>query len=103
MGYKLVITKDAHEDIHEIIGYIVNGLKNTQAAADLMADMEASYGKVVQNPYIYSLCNNKQLEILGYRKIVIKNYLILYRIDTQKEAVYIVRVVYGRRNYAEML
>lgn len=103
MGYKLIIAKEAHEDISDIVGYIIHELKNRQAATGFIDDLEASYRKVIQNPQIYSLCNDKRLAFLGYRKIIIKNYLILYRIDEKDNVIYIVRVVYGGRNYPEML
>ncbi|WP_363319128.1 type II toxin-antitoxin system RelE/ParE family toxin [Desulfosporosinus sp.] len=41
--------------------------------------------------------------ILFIRKIVIKNYLILYRIDDEAQAVFIVRLLYSGRNYAELI
>jgi hypothetical protein len=33
---------------------------------------------------MYSFCNDARLKKEGYRKIIIKNYLILYRIDDEK-------------------
>ncbi len=52
---------------------------------------------------MYSLCNDYKLRNGGYRKTVIKNYLILYRINKEDETVYVVRVVYGGRNYSELI
>ena len=103
MGYKLQISKDAHEDIADIVRYMALELKNPQAASGFLDDVEASYMRVVDNPSIYSLCNDERLERMGYRKVVIKNYLILYCVDEDNKAVYIVRVVYGGRNYPEIL
>lgn len=34
-----------------------------------------------------------------YRKLLIKNYVAIYRIDYKNKLVYIARVVYGGRNY----
>lgn len=103
MGYKLIVSQDAHNDIDEIAGYILNHLKSPQAAVGFLDDVEKSYRQVTENPHLYSLCSDERLENLGYRKIVIKNYLILYRIDEKKQVVYVVRVVYGARNYAQLL
>jgi len=103
MGYKLIISSDAHDDINDITGYIAGELKSPQATAHFLDDVEASYRRIVDKPHIYSLCNDSRLLRMGYRKIVIKNYLILYRIDEDSTTVYVVRVVYGGRNYVEML
>lgn len=103
MGYKLIISEDAHEDVNDIVRHIVHELKSPQAASNFLNDVEAGYKHIRQNPQIYSFCNDKRLELLEYRKSVIKNYLILYRIDEKSEVMYIVRFVYGGRNYPEML
>ena len=103
MAYRLEVSSDAHNDIYEIVGYIANELSAPKAASSFLDDVETSYLRVVDNPHSYSLCSDVRLERLGYRKIVIRNYLMLYRIDEDNQVVYIVRVVYGRRNYPEMI
>lgn len=103
MSYKLLISKDAHDDTSGIAKYIAHELKNPQAAVSFLDDVDESYCRVVANPRLYALCNDARLERMGYRKIVIKNYLILYRIDEGNKTVYIVRIVYGGQNYSEML
>ncbi|MDR1109237.1 MAG: type II toxin-antitoxin system RelE/ParE family toxin [Deltaproteobacteria bacterium] len=78
-------------------------MKNSQAAAGFLDDVEKSYRRLAANPRLYSLCNDARLELMGYRKISIKNYMMLYRIDEVNKTVYIVRIVYGGRNYSELL
>lgn len=34
-----------------------------------------------------------------YRKLLIKNYVVIYRIDYNSKKVYIARIVYGGMNY----
>jgi addiction module RelE/StbE family toxin len=103
MNYKLLVSKDAHKDIDEIVDYIADELKNPQAASDFLDDVRKSYLTIIKNPWLYAHCNDEKLQRQGYRKIVVRNYLILYRADEKKKVVYIVRVVYGRRNYSELL
>jgi plasmid stabilization system protein ParE len=43
MSYKLIVSRDAHEDLTDITGYIARELKNPQAAADFLGDVEESY------------------------------------------------------------
>jgi plasmid stabilization system protein ParE len=96
MNYKLYISKDAHDDSSVITGYIAHELKNPQAAACFLDDVEKSYRRLAANHRFYSLCNDARLERMGYRKISIENYMILFRIDEVNKTVYIVRIVYGR-------
>jgi len=103
MAYKLNVSREAHQDIDDIVTYITYELKNPKAATGFLDDVEKSYHNVVDNPFIYALCNESRLRRNGYRKIVIKNYLIFYRVDESENTVFIVRVIYGARDYAKLL
>ena len=56
MSYKLIVSRDAHNDIDEIAGYIACVLKSPQAASGFLDDVESSYHKVSDNPRLYALC-----------------------------------------------
>lgn len=103
MGYSMTISQEAHSDIDEIVRYITIELKNNSAASGFLNDLERSYRNITENPHMYALCYDNKLSKLGYRKVVIKNYLLLYRIDEINNAVYVVRVIYGRRDYSRLL
>lgn len=103
MSYKLLITQDAYNDINEIISYIVNVLKNPIAADNLLSEIEDSFRAAAANPEMYAYCSDKKLRKDGYRKIPVKNYLIFYRTDSKENTVYILRVIYGRRDYAKLI
>ena len=103
MAYKLTVSKEAHNDIDEITGYIVRELSNTQAAISFLYDIESSYRYIVKNPYMYGLCADERLQKEGYHKIPIKNYLVIYRVDEAQRQVFIVRVIYSSRDYEKLL
>lgn len=103
MAYRLIVSKEAHEDIGDIIRYIALELANPGAASGFLDDVDKSYRNVVDNPHMYCLCDDNRLRRDGYRKIVIKNYLILYRINDEDKSVLVVRIIYGGRNYAELI
>ena len=103
MAYKLIISKDAHADLNDIVRYISFELKSVQAATTFLDDVEESYNRLAVNPFVYAKCSDPLLERREYRKIIIKNYLILFRVEEDNQAVYIVRIVYGGRNYVDML
>lgn len=52
---------------------------------------------------MYALCDNDRLKSKKYRKAVIKNYIMFYRVDEEKQIIYIMRFVYGRRDYINLL
>jgi plasmid stabilization system protein ParE len=103
MDFKLIISREAHADIDEITEYIARKLRNPQAASGFLDDVEKSYRSVVKNPHLHALCTDKRLRDKGYCRIIIKNYLIFYRVDEAENTIYIVRVIYGPRDYAKLL
>ena len=103
MGYKLNVSKDAHNDVVEIAGYIKGELDNPKAASTFLDDVEKGYRNAVDNPRMYGLCYDERLRRKGYRKIIIKNYLLFYRVDEAQKTVFVVRVIYGARDYTKLL
>ena len=103
MAYKVLVTAEADSDIDEVIGYIVNSLKNPIAAKNLLSEIESSYDILMESPEAFACCEDGYLRELGYRKIPVKNYIIFYRVDHAEKTVYIMRVIYGRRDYANLI
>ncbi len=101
--YKLIITRLADSDLTEIVDYISTKLLNPSAALDFLDEVESQYGYLQSNPRLFSVCLDPRLAEKEYRKVVVGNYLILFRIDEEAESVYILRVVYHRRNYIDLL
>ena len=54
-------------------------------------------------PYLYALCSSPQLSARSYRKAVLRNYLLIYRVDEAQKTVYLLRFFYGRRQYETLL
>ena len=52
---------------------------------------------------MYALCNHNRLKEKGYRKAIIKNYIMFYRADEENDTVYIMRFLYGRRDYIRLI
>ena len=88
---------------YEIVSYIVNELKNPIAAKNLLTKIESSFETISYNPLAFALCKDKHLHDGGYRKITVDNYIIFYRVDNECNTVYIMRVIYGRRNYINLI
>lgn len=103
MSYKVIISDEAHNDIDSVLDYIVNSLKNPIAAKNLLCKLEEAYTDLAGNPFMYAYCTDSRLQKDGYRKVVINNYVLIYRIDATDNNVYVVRFFYGRQNYIELV
>ena len=101
--YKLVVTELAHQDLDSIISYIAIQLMNPTAASDFLYEVDKCYGYLKSNPVMYSKCNDSRLEKEGYRKAVIKNYILVYKVDESNKTVIVLRFFYGAREYTKLL
>ena len=99
MAYNVSITDGASAELGEILDYIINRLQNPSAAKDFLDKVGECYGRLAENPKIYQRCDYEKFKEKGYRKAVIKNYVLIYRIDEAAKAVYILHIFYGRQNY----
>ena len=91
MGYKVLRTESAERDLDEIISYLVEKLCNPPAAVELLSAIDATYTRLEETPFLYALCQHKLLSRRGYRKVFIRGYLLIYRVDEEQGVVYIER------------
>lgn len=74
MGYKIMMTELATQDLDSIVAYIAYSLANPSAAAAFVDEVEDCYSGLAKMPLMYELCRDSRLHALGYHKAVIKNY-----------------------------
>ncbi len=103
MNYKIHITKTAETDLNTAIDYIEFTLLNPQAADNLLDKTVEAINKLSYMPQIHSLVEDSVLNAWGIRFIVINNYITFFTIDEQLKTVYILRYIYGKRNWIEIL
>ena len=48
-------------------------------------------------------CLDEYLNKKGYRKLIVDNFITLYKVDDEKKIVTVMRVIYGRRQYEKLL
>ncbi len=97
--YKRDVTDLAYEDLRNIIVYIKNTLSAPKAASDFADGVQKCYRQLTKNPLIYSLCHDERLAKQGYRKVSIKNYILVFKADEAKKIVTIYRFFYGAEDY----
>ncbi|MFI3227956.1 MAG: type II toxin-antitoxin system RelE/ParE family toxin [Clostridia bacterium] len=101
--YKLQITSLASKELDEIVLYISCNLKNPIAATNFLDEVEKCYAMLKSNPKIYEYCQDERLYKLRYRKVVVKNYVLIYRIDEASKTVYVLHIFYGKRDYQKLI
>ena len=103
MAYDLFVTEAAHEDLEDALSYIAKDLANPGAAANLLDQVEAVYGQLTDFPMLYECCHDLRLRNLGYRKVVIGNFVLVYHPVEKEKRVYILRFFYGGRDYEKLI
>ena len=101
--YRLIITELAHQDLDNIVSYIVVRLANPAAASSFLDEINKCYEYLRSKPIMYSKCYDSRLEKEGYRKAVINNYIMVYKVDEEAKMVSILRFFYGAQDYGKMI
>lgn len=100
-GYRL--TQKADADLDDIVGYIAVELANPKAASDFMDKLQGAIEEVRSFPESGSLVSNEFVPNMEIRKKLVDNYIMYYLPDSDKKMIFILRIVYGRRNMDEIL
>lgn len=103
MKYDVVVTNPAQDDLEEILNYISVDLSAPKSAIEMLNKIKSIFENLSINPLMYPLCNIDNLKAKNYRKAVINNYLMFYRVDDKNETIYIMRFIYGRRDYINLI
>ncbi len=82
MDYKVVVTRDAEEDLERFIKYLIIEKKSMQAAGNVLNDYDVTIEILKHVAGSLKLCDNPRLRQLGYRRInfLSHRYFMLYRI-----------------------
>ena len=98
-SYKIFFTDNAILDMNNIFEYISKKLYLPNSARRLMKEINDRIENLKYMPKIYNVIKKNDLLENEYRKIVIKNYVIIYTINEYTKTVYIANLYYSRSNY----
>lgn len=101
--YDVIMTELANDDLDSIVAYIAEKLMNKSAASSFMDEVEKCISGLKQNPLIYSKCRDELLEKRGYRKALIKNYVLIFSVNETEKRVCILRLFYSGQDYAKLI
>ena len=97
--FKIIVTPTAYREINKIYEYILYELDSRNAAKKLMEEIENKVQSLKYSPKIHSVISKVDELKRQYRRIVVKNYIILYTIDEEKREVFISHIYFGGRDY----
>jgi toxin ParE1/3/4 len=98
-NFNVRFLKIAEEDFTKIISFV--SADNSKADENLAAKIEKSLLLFYKNPLLGKTPGDPDLKLLGYRYLIIENYIVFYTIE--KRTIFIHRVLHGARNYKSLL
>jgi toxin ParE1/3/4 len=101
--YKLKFSMEAAKDLDDLYEYISVTLSATKAATDLMFEIERKISILKEQPFMGTKCEDSPMFELGFRKLIVKNYIVIYSVVKQLKIVNIVRIFYGGQDYARYI
>ena len=103
MNYRVTLTPQAIEQIHEIALYISQSLQEPETArhwTDLLYKEISGLGFM---PSRYPLTVEEPWHTYGIHKMPVKNFIVYYLVDEERGIVSVTAVIYGRRDQLSAL
>lgn len=97
------LTQKADADLDDIVGYIAVELANPTAASDFVDKLQKAIEEARVFPESGALVVNEFIPDAEIRKKLVGNYIMYYLPDSDEKKIYILRIVYGRRNMDKIL
>lgn len=101
--YTVYITTPAEEDLLSALRYIVTVLKAPEAAEDLIGEVEKKIVVLAENPRVSPLLGDEDSGLDKIRHVKIKNYLLFYTVENDTKTITIIRFLYARRDWINLL
>jgi toxin ParE1/3/4 len=88
------LLRAAEDDFTEIVSYVA--AERPAAAESLAQKIESSLRLLAANPYLGRVPKDAALLDLGYRFLIVQNYLIFYVVE--ERTIFVHRIVHGARD-----
>ena len=101
--YKVDVSKDAENDLLDIVRYIASEFSAPITALNMMELLEEAMTSLSKTPQRVPLVRDDRLAQIGYRHLGIKSYLVFFKIDEKNKMVNVARILYARRDWKRIL
>lgn len=101
--YDVIVYASAQEDIREAVRYLADTLLERDTAHDLLLRFRKELLSLSAMPERFPLVPDQYLASYGFRTASVGNHLIFFTVRKKARKVDVVRVLYARRNWAELI
>lgn len=101
--YNVIIQEAARIDILSIVKFILEDFQEPVTARKIYSDIVKEILSLQNFPKRARLLNDEPYKSKGYRVTYVKNYSIFYKVIDSSDEVHIMRVLYNRRDWKNIL
>jgi len=102
-AYNVILETTAALDLYGILDYITEVLKAPESAERVYWSIKDQVLSLEEMPYRFHLVREEPFASMGVRLMPVENYYVFYIIDAQKNEVHILRILYNRREWKNIL
>ena len=102
-GYEIILTPDAEEDLWELRNYIADVLLSPGTALEYVHAVREEIASLAQFPARFKPLDDEPWHSRSVRRLLAKNYFVYYWIDEPRKRVYVMNVIYARRDQLQAL
>ncbi len=97
ISYEIIMTPDSENDLIELSDYISDVLLAPQTAISYLREIRSEIKKLENFPKKYAILQEEPFYSLKIRRFIVNNFFVYYRIDDESNIVYILNVIYYKR------
>lgn len=101
--YEIIMTPDATADLVELRDYIMDVLLVPEVALAYIRAIQKEISRLEYMAASIAAVLDEPWHSRGIRKLVAKNFYIYYRIDEPAKRVYVLNIIYNKRDQLQAL
>lgn len=97
MTYEYNLFKGAQEDYEGTVNYLISVSDDFSAAQNFADEFDKQIELVCENPDLYAISRLPELDVLGYRPMLVNNYVALYFF--REDTVFVAHIFHQKQDY----
>ena len=102
-SYEIIMTPDAVADLIELRDYIAGTLSAPETALKYIRTIRREIGTLSEMPGRIKTIAEEPWHSRGLRRLIVKNFIVYYRVEEPTKKVYVLAVIYGKRDQLRIL
>ena len=102
-SYEIIMTPDSVADLIELRDYIAGTLSAPETALKYIQTIRREIGTLSEMPGRIKKVEDEPWHSRGLRRLIVKTFIVYYRIDEPVKKVHILAVIYAKRDQLRML